>query len=201
MVVSYFMTNEIYFHLEGEFLGVCAIDGYKLKYLRLRTADRDIVVKVPKELRMGMVYKLAIGDRLRCEGIQKDLKFKAHTIEKIDPSHQEDRVGFAYAIARANALLPRTMASPPERAKVKILICQKPHCLNNGGREVYTALTEQLNSHNLNDHVTVKATGCLKCCKQAPNLVVLPDRSSYHQVRTSQIPEIISKVQHSLAIE
>ena len=193
MVVSYFMTNEIYFDLEGEFLGVCAIDGYKLKYLRLRTADRDIVVKVPKELRMGMVYKLAIGDRLRCEGIQKDLKFKAHTIEKIDRSHQEDRLGFAYAT--------RTIASPSDRAKVKILICQKPHCLNNGGREVYTALTEQLNSHNLNDNVTVKFTGCLKCCKQAPNLVVLPDRSSYHQVRTSQIPEIISKVQHSLAIE
>ena len=185
MAVSYFMTNEIYFDLEGEFLGVCAIDGYKLKYLRLRTADRDIVVKVPKELRMGMVYKLAIGDRLRCEGIQKDLKFKAHTIEKIDRSHHEDR----------------SIASPPERAKVKILICQKPHCLNNGGREVYTALTEQLNSHNLNDNVTVKATGCLKCCKQAPNLVVLPDRSSYHQVRISQIPAIVSKVQHSLAIE
>lgn len=177
------MTNEIYFHLEGEFLGVCAIDGYKLKYLRLRTADTDVVIKVPKELRMGMVYKLAIGDRLRCEGTQKDLKLKADTIEKVERSSHPNR----------------SNEYPQDQAKVKILICQKQHCLNNGGREVYSAVIEQLNNYNLNDNVTVKSTGCLKCCKQAPNLVVLPDRSSYHQVRTSQIPGIISKVQYSLA--
>lgn len=88
------MTNEIYFHLEGEFLGVCALDGYKLKYLRLRTAERDVMLKVPKELRAGLVYKLAIGDRIRCEGIQKDLKFKASVIEKVDRA-QVDRVRIA----------------------------------------------------------------------------------------------------------
>ena len=84
MAVNYPMTNETYFQLEGEFLGVCALDGYKLKYLRLRTADRDVIVKVPKELRLGMVYQLTIGDRIHCEGIQKDGKFKASAIEKTE---------------------------------------------------------------------------------------------------------------------
>lgn len=200
MAVNYFMTNEIYFQLEGEFLGVCALDGYKLKYLRLRAAERDVIIKVPKELRAGLVYQLAIGDRLRCEGIQKDWKFKASTIEKV--------VG---------------IASPENKPKVKILICQKSHCHNNGGKEIYSALAAQLNSHDLNDSVTLKSTGCLKCCKQAPNLVVLPvgttaacaysrltpkaaaspmgNQSSYGNVRISQIPAIISKVRYHLSIE
>ena len=199
MAVRSAMTNETYFQLEGEFLGVCALDGYKLKYLRLRTADRDVIVKVPKELRLGMVYQLAIGERIRCEGIQKDWKFKASVIAKVD-----------------------SVASPANESKVKILICQKSHCYNNGGKEIYSALAEQLNSHDLNDSVTLKSTGCLKCCKQAPNLVVLPvgktandaasplehrwrslsyGESSYRNVSISQIPAIISKVHYHLSIE
>ncbi|WP_181243658.1 (2Fe-2S) ferredoxin domain-containing protein [Chamaesiphon polymorphus] len=207
------MTNETYFHLEGEFLGVCAIDGYKLKYLRLRTADeRDVIIKVPKELRMGLVYKLAIGDRLRCEGIQKDWKFKASTIEKVD------RTAFPVE-NRANAdrffagEATPTISAPENEPKVKILICQKSQCQNNGGKEIYSALVEQLNSHDLNDSVTLKSTGCLKCCNQAPNLVVLPvgkpavaasgleHRSSYRNVRISQIPAIISTVRYHLSTE
>lgn len=200
------MTNEIYFHLEGEFLGVCAIDGYKLKYLRLRTTERDVIIKVPKQLRAELVYKLAIGDRLRCEGIQKDGKLKASAIEKVE-------CGSACANrCSAGAAMP-TISDPAIESKVKILICQKSHCRNNGGKEVYSALVEQLNSHNLNDSVTLKSTGCLKCCKQAPNLVVLPaskaakatasglePQSRYRNVRISQISAIISKVRYHLSI-
>ncbi len=179
------MINENYFQIEGEFLGVCALDGYKLKYLRLRTVERDFLVKIPKELRGGMVYKLSIGDRLRCEGIQKDLKFKAYAIEKVD-------------ISTPVAQLKEHTA---KKAKVKILICQSSDCLRNGGKELYSALNQQLHSHNLNESVALQSTGCLKRCKQAPNLLVLPDRSSYHNVRISQIPAIIAKVQHHLSVE
>jgi (2Fe-2S) ferredoxin len=186
VVASYFMTNEINFQLEGEFLGVCALDGYKLKYLQLRTAERDVIVKIPKELRLGMVYQLVIGDLIRCEGIQKDVKFKASVIEKID------RV----------AALP-TSAAPANESKVKILICQKSHCRNNGGKEVYSALTEQLNSYQLNDSVTLQPTGCLKCCKKAPSLVVsaVGNRSRYHDVKISQVAEIVSNIRYHLISE
>ncbi|WP_310481149.1 (2Fe-2S) ferredoxin domain-containing protein [Chamaesiphon sp. VAR_48_metabat_403] len=214
MTVNYLMTNEAYFQLEGEFLGVCAIDGYKLKYLRLRTADRDIIIKVPKQLRLAMVYRLAIGDRLRCEGIQKDGKFKASAIEKVEatPATAADRSPLLARFS-AGATEP-TRSSPENEPKVKILICQKSHCHNNGGKEIYSALVAQLSSHDLDDRVTLKTTGCLKCCKQAPNLVVLPvgktadsaasplDRqSSYRNVSISQIPAIISRVNYHLSIE
>ncbi len=208
------MTNEIYFQLEGEFLGVCAIDSYKLKYLRLRTAERDVIIKVPKELRAELVYKLAIGDRLRCEGIQKDGKFKASAIEKVERvASCVDRCSARLARCSAGEDMP-TISAPETESKVKILICQKSHCRDNGGKEVYSALVEQLNSHDLNDSVTLKSTGCLKCCKKAPNLVVLPvgktplaassgleHQSSYRNVRVSQIPAIISQVRHHLPIE
>jgi (2Fe-2S) ferredoxin len=221
MTVGYFMTNETYFQLEGEFLGVCALDGYKLKYLRLRTVDspqqRDVVIKVPKELRAGLVYQLASGDRIRCEGIQKDLKFKASAIEKVvDVASPVPKAGLRptenrVASAGENRFndadrfslgaTEPTRSHSADRSKVKILICQKSHCFNNGGKEIYSALTEQLNNHHLNDSVTVKLTGCLKCCKQAPNMVVLPDRSSYHNVKIAQIPAIVSKVRHHLTTD
>jgi (2Fe-2S) ferredoxin len=182
------MTNEYKFSIEGEFLGVCALDGYKLKYMKLRTTDRDFLIKIPKELRMGMVYKLSLGDRIYCEGVQKDLKLKAYLIEKCIEADKPRQ-------------LTPIIKAPASRAKVKILICQKSHCLKNGGKEVYAALTEQLNIHDLNDSVSLQATGCLKCCKQAPNLVVLPDKSSYSNIRISQVPGIIAKVQHQLATD
>jgi (2Fe-2S) ferredoxin len=208
------MTNEIYFQLEGEFLGVCAIDGYQLKYLRLKTVEGDVIIKVPKQLRAELVYKLAIGDRLRCEGIQKDWQRKASTIEKVEcVAAGADRCAARLARCSAGAAMP-TISAPANEQKVKILICQKSHCRDNGGKEVYSALVEQLNSHNLNDSVTLKATGCLKCCKKAPNLVVLPvgktavaatsmreHQSSYRNVSVSQIPAIISQVRHHLSIE
>jgi (2Fe-2S) ferredoxin len=211
MAVSYSMTNETYFQLEGEFLGVCALDGYKLKYLQLRTADRDVIIKVPKQLRAGLVYKLAVGDCIRCEGIQKDWKLKASLIENVVrvASPAESRSA-PLAQFSAGEAMP-TIAAPENKPKVKILICQKSHCHNNGGKEIYSALAEQLNSHDLNDSVTLKSTSCLKCCKQAPNLVVLPailvaaapleNRSNYHNVRISHIPAIISQVRYHLSIE
>ncbi|WP_373545868.1 (2Fe-2S) ferredoxin domain-containing protein [Chamaesiphon sp.] len=177
-----------------------------------------------------MVYQLAIGDRIRCEGIQKDWKFKASVIAKVDSvaspvlscfhgvgtrpeQAAADNRSARLARFSAGKAMP-TSAFPANDSKVKILICQKSHCRNNGGKEVYSALVEQLNSHNLNDSVTLKSTGCLKCCKQAPNLVVLPvgktadsaaspleHRASYRNVRISQIPAIISKVHYHLSIE
>lgn len=170
------MSNESSFDLEGEFIGVCALESYKLKYLRLRTIDRDYTIKIPKELRGGM-YKLSLGDRIRCTGTQKALKFKGYSIQKVDV---------------VDIQLARVVEDPAPKPKVKILICQKSHCLNNGGKEVYAALTEQISSHDLNDRVTLQSTGCLKCCKQSPNLMV--DKSCYSNVKASQISTIISKI-------
>jgi (2Fe-2S) ferredoxin len=211
------MSDKTYFDLEGDFVGIFALDGYKLKYLLLRTVDRDVSIEIPKELRAGMVYQLDLGDRIRCAGTQKKFKLKASAIEKVVRvasvltrfhgrtlrfPQMETRPERLAPVENRSARLERVVAAPANESKVKILICQKSHCLKNGGKEVYLALTEQLDSHNLNNSVTVECTGCLKLCKQAPNLVVLPvgvasalwNQSSYHNVRTSQIPAIISKV-------
>jgi len=174
------MSNELNFDLEGEFIGVCALEGYKLKYLRLRTVDQDFLIKIPRELRGGMVYKLSLGDRIRCLGIQKNLKLKADSIEKVDGVDTSQ--------------LAQVRECATDKSKVKILICQKSHCLNNGAKEVHAALTEQIKIQNLSDCITLQSTGCLKCCKQAPNLIVLPEKSCHSNVKTSQIPAIISKI-------
>ncbi len=50
------MSDRTYFDLEGDFVGVFAVDGYQLKYLRLRTSDTaqerlqqtDVASRFPK---------------------------------------------------------------------------------------------------------------------------------------------------------
>jgi len=174
------VSNELNFDLEGEFIGACALDGYKLKYLRLRTIEQDFLIKIPKELRGGMVYKLSLGDRIRCKGIQKDLKLKAYSIEKVDVVDKSLQSG-------------QVVEHPSHQPTIKILICQKSYCLDNGGRELYIALSEHINRNDLSDRINLRSVGCLKCCKQAPNLVVLPQKSCYNNVTVSQISAIISK--------
>ena len=161
-------------------------------------------------MRAGLVYRLAIGERIRCEGIQKDLKFKASTISIVDGgvsvltrcyTGETQRDSLGLVADSLNGATEPALAQPAERSKVKILVCQKSHCFNNGGKEIYSALTAQLKDCNLDDRVNVKLTGCLKCCKKGPNMVVLPDRASYHNVKASQIPAIVAKVEHRLTIE
>ena len=163
------------FSLEGEFWGLCAVDGsFKLKYLMLKTpSSGQYVIKVPKEYRGELAWKYTIGDRIRVRGIQTE-PLKAYSIEKIsgEPAHT---------------------CLPNHKTKYKILVCQKSDCCNQGAREIYANLQQELTRRGLEDQIDIKATGCLKQCKQAPNLVVLPQNLKLGRVKSSQIRQIIDQ--------
>lgn len=163
------------FRLEGQFLGFVLKDGYKVKFLKLRTFDRELWIKIPKTLRDSLDQTMKVGSQLEVTGIggicpkKRQLKLEAENI----------------------SLFSRKTA-PKAVCSGKILMCQKTNCQRRGGNGVYAALEESLRDRGLKDKVQIQGTGCLKGCKTSPNLVFLPDKTHYHQVTPQQVDSLIA---------
>jgi (2Fe-2S) ferredoxin len=173
------------FSLEGEFLKFEFEDGYKRKYLRVKTVEGEYCVKLAKYLRTSLGLELQPGDVVRIFGERKfdykkgSLKLKAERV---------------IAIARQQpSVTPATPIKQPLEAKASILVCQKSDCVKRGARGVCQALQASLSDRGLENEVEIKATGCLKQCKAGPNIVMMPDKAKYSRVRAEQATELIDK--------
>jgi len=174
------------FCLDGEFLGLMAVDGYKLKYLGLRTTSTDFIIKVPKEYRGEIVRTYTAGDRIQVRGIKTGEKLKAVNITKTESLIQSPRS-------------PQTTNIPPKSSQLKILLCQKSDCCQKGAKEIYAGFQQELANRELSDRIILKSTGCLKQCKQAPNIILQPENSKLGRVKISQITEIVDKLEKKLS--
>jgi (2Fe-2S) ferredoxin len=169
------------FHLQGQLLAFVIKDGYKVKYLRLAVGDRERWIKLPKKVSATLDPRLAPGCWLDVSGTQKlektgKLELKAQTVEL------------------AQTAAPRPCpASPATPAPTKILLCGKSSCQKRGGKDLCQALEQNLRDRGLDDRVQIKTTGCLKNCKQGPNLILLPDKTHYRRVQAREVPTIVEK--------
>lgn len=90
------------------------------------------------------------------------------------------------------------LATPPlkqasAQPRVKVLFCQSSSCWNKGGKAACKLLQAELERRQITEQVEIKTTGCLKKCKQAPNVVMLPDKIYYGGIQPQQIPLLIDK--------
>jgi (2Fe-2S) ferredoxin len=166
------------FQLEGRFLGFAAeAGGYKLKYIRLATATGEQQIKLSKDLRSPLYRLLTPGEWIQVSGSQKlssgRMKLKAYQVSPIDPAAQRQAIA-------------------PASKSACILVCQKSDCCKRGSREVATALQAELNERGLADQVTIKATGCMKRCKEGANLV-MPDKSRHSRVRPRDVEALVDR--------
>jgi (2Fe-2S) ferredoxin len=175
------------FNLQGRLLGFVFEDGYKLKYLRLATAEGELCIKMAKPLRVSFDRSLMPGDWVRVAGETKldrktgESKQKAYILERTAPAvtHAPLKVSAAPA--------------PAAQPKATILVCQKSDCCQRGARQVCQAIEASLRERGLEDRVTVKGTGCIKQCKMGPNVVVMPDKTRYSRCHPSEVPGLIEK--------
>lgn len=193
------------FNLAGQFFGFILKDGYQPKMLRLKTPSGEYWIKVPKELRGDLVRaelynQLKPGDRIQVTG-ESILSVKDGTIKLVAdrvqlPTHHP----ISHGSRNAEPSVPPTMACSSiksetggQQKKCSILVCHKSDCRKRGGEEIAVALEEQLQELGLGDRVQIKKTGCMSRCKQAPNLVVMPDKTRYSGLDVREIPELIEK--------
>lgn len=181
------------FILVGKLQKISAKKG-KVKYLKLATDEGKYWLKVAKELRDDLDFQINKGSQLKVTGQQKQYlktgktKFKAIAIELISeaPDKQKTKIK-----EKEVSLLP--VFDRTKKSKAKVLVCQKSNCWKKGGKEVYAELETALSDRHLDGLIPIKKTGCLGKCKKAPNLVMLPDKVRYTQVKPKQIPNLVAK--------
>ena len=150
-----------------------------IKYLYLSTSEADYTIEVAKGQAIGKHFSercwLKVTGMRKYE-IHKDrVKYKAYKIELLP--------------ARKETTSPKAIAT--EKPKAKILVCQGSSCQKNGG-QICRLLRTQLQAKNMTD-IEIKTTGCLKQCKQAPNLIVMPGGTRYSRVQPQQVSKLVAK--------
>ncbi len=179
------------FHFSGKLTKI-SYQKKKLKHIKLVTEQGKYWIKVPKKLRKK-IASLNKGCQLEISGISKQddktgkTKYKAQTIVLIpqDPNQP------VQPKTKTVSLLP--VFDSQLKSKAKVLICQKSNCWKRGGKKVYQELENILGDRGLIEQLEIKKTGCLKQCKKAPALVMMPDKARCNRVKPKQVEELVEK--------
>jgi hypothetical protein len=173
------------FCLEGRFLGFASDEVGKLKYLRLGVEMRELQIKLPKESRAFLMRVLKPNDPILVAGTKKldkhtgQFKLKADRVNKL--SLESEQESPPYQIL-------------PQKRKAKIMVCQKSGCLKRGGKNLLSSLEATLCDRGLQDRVSIEPTGCLKCCSQAPNMVLIPGKTRLSGMHPEAIATLIENL-------
>ncbi|MGK7952128.1 MAG: (2Fe-2S) ferredoxin domain-containing protein [Xenococcaceae cyanobacterium] len=190
MAKSKSMISE--FKIKGELVNAIIKKDSQVKYLKLVADNPEKTpywIKVAKNIREDIVPIAYLGANIIVKGTKKPkikkgiIEYKADYIELVNTNHNGSR---SIAVSDAPTIAPEENRV---KAKAKILICEKSNCWKKGGKQVYQALKDSCGDRQ----VQVKTVGCLKQCKKAPNIVIMPDKVRYSKVTPKQIPNLIEK--------
>ncbi|MGV2826883.1 (2Fe-2S) ferredoxin domain-containing protein [Myxosarcina sp. GI1(2024)] len=181
------------FNLTGELQQTSKKKG-KIKYLELATDNDKHWIKVAKKIRGDLDPNISAGCRLEVAGERKkylktgQVKLKAKTVNLLGCNLKPEGLEVKEKEVSLQPIFDRQ-----KKVKAKVLICQKNNCWKHGGREIHERLSSIFQDCGLANEIEIKKTGCLKKCKQAPNIVMMPDKSRYSKVKTKQLPELVEK--------
>ena len=170
-----------------------------IKSFKLATSQGEYEVKVSKELRnrLSEIRKqLKLGCSLKVVGKKEykvnkgKVKYEADLVEFLEKPQSKFVEDSDSPLDRQSSTIE---AQAQVKPKAKVLFCQKSTCWKKGGKAAYEALQEELENRGLADRVTIQKTGCLKQCKKAPNMVMMPDKARYSKVKEKQVVGLIDK--------
>ena len=177
----------------GELQDITIKSDGRVKYLVLSTDREDYSIKVAKEQPKKLGKKLQPGCKLKVEGMLKHnpkknvSEYKAYAIELLTPAKEKDIPKAKVDSTKA------TKSKKATKTKAKVLICKKNNCWKKGGQAIYQELKSELEKRGIAEEVEIKTTGCLKKCKKAPNMIMLPDKEHYVKVKPKQISDVVEK--------
>ena len=177
-------TTASQFRMVGQLESFVIKKSDKIKYLRMKVEEKEYWLKIPKKLRSEIDINLTPGTWLEVTG-NRDFKKKKGFFEL-----EASQVKLLPNPDKPCAVLISDTESPDTG---KILVCQKSSCWKRGGKSVCQQLEQQLEEQGLSDRIKVKLTGCLKQCKKGPNVVIMPHKARYCQVKPREVEELLSK--------
>ncbi|WP_190481851.1 (2Fe-2S) ferredoxin domain-containing protein [Pseudanabaena sp. FACHB-2040] len=146
--------------LKGRYSDVLRSEKGKVKGIRLQTSDQEYAVKLPKYLRPMLVRELELGAFIQVWAYPDGVAWDAVNILPLPPS-EVDALGLG--------ALP-TQASQMRSSRTCVQVCRKGSCCKRGSGELWRALQQEVETNPEFQEVDLEATGCLKACKQGPNL-------------------------------
>lgn len=185
--------------VEGEVLGFVAGRHGQTNRCRLHTPAGDLLVKFPREWAARLSSTVQIGDRVQVRG---KLKFEQETGDsylKADVFLHLKKEPVASSVATvegipteavlpaARGMEPAALLAPPTR----VLVCKSSDCCKRGARQLIGHLEEAVERYGLADQVRIETTGCMKRCKQGPNMVILPQKTRHTRVKPQEAPELL----------
>ncbi|MEO0406396.1 MAG: (2Fe-2S) ferredoxin domain-containing protein [Cyanobacteria bacterium P01_A01_bin.135] len=160
--------------LTGQYVGILRSPKGKIKGLWLRCGDEQHAITLPKYLRPMLVRELQADSALQVWALLEEGGWRAINIV---PSTTPLPTSEA-ALPQANALGKTVTAC--------LQICGKGKCAKQGSWELERSLQAELAANPDLQHVSVQMVGCMKACKQGPNLRVASTGQVVHRANPSR---------------
>jgi len=154
--------------LKGQYAGMLRSKKGKIKGLQLRSQSGDYAVKLPKYLRPVLVREFTPDEYVQVWAYPDEAGWRAVNVL---PLPETEAAELAQAIATA-PVAPSPPAPAAPKSEVCIQVCGKGKCCKQGSRQLAQALQAEVAANPALQHVSVETTGCMKACKQGPNLRV-----------------------------
>jgi hypothetical protein len=171
-------TSEFYMltTIEGSFIGGQLSRKGQLKQLQIKIsgnsadgqADRVEGIKVPKTLRPMIEKLLASSDYLKLQ---------------VQTGHHHLKVVSILNVLNNYPPHKTTKDTP----SIKVQVCSKGSCHKRGSDEMCVALQEIIQERNLQGVVLIEKVGCLKECKNSPNVRLKPSGVICHKASSPKV--------------
>lgn len=162
------------FSLVGKLENLATKSNGRVKHLLLSDNQQKYWIKVLKNQPANLSQQLQIGSLLQVKGMQTQ-KLERDLVEYT-----------AYEIKVVDAEIEIVKPKPT------VLFCQAG-CWRRGGKTACTLLQKELEQRGIAAKVEIKTVGCMKKCKQAPNVVILPERNNYSLIQPQQISSLVEQ--------
>ncbi len=169
--------------IEGSFIGGQLSRSGQLKQLQIKmlggSADgqADLIqsIKVPKPLRPTIGRLLESGTHLKLQVQVGDHHLKVVNILNVLNNCQTYKT---------------TSRSP----SIRVQVCSKGSCHKRGSDKMCAALQEVIQERNLQGVVSIEKVGCLKECKNSPNVRLKPSGVICHKASSSKVFELLTPI-------
>ncbi|MBD2233573.1 (2Fe-2S) ferredoxin domain-containing protein [Phormidium tenue] len=165
--------------LKGQYSGAYRSDKGKIKGLLLQAGETEFTVKLPKYLRPMLLRELAPGDFVQVWAYPEGDRWRAINILPLPQCEA------AVLSQQWGDLAPAPALAQTSPKRMCIEVCTKGKCYKQGGRQLQTALQDAVDRDPALAHVAIKGTGCMKACKQGPNLR-LPNGQMLHRASPAE---------------
>ncbi|MCU0548536.1 MAG: (2Fe-2S) ferredoxin domain-containing protein [Leptolyngbya sp. Prado105] len=177
------------FCLKGQFLAF-VVEGGKLKYLRMSSANEEIQIKLSKVARAALFRSIEHSSTLRpLDPIQVTGK------QTIDPKTGSVKLT-AQEIFRADPTEEKIVEFKSEKPCAKkpcyrVLVCQNSKCQRRGGRKQHRELETAIRNSDLHTIAKIESSECLGKCSMAPNVMLMPGKKRLSGMEPNAIADLL----------